>query len=348
MKKNAFSFFVLMLTSVLAAASPNNDLIEAAKYGKLEAALTALNAGADPNIREDAFGVGNGITPLIYASMGNYHKVIELLAQRSADLNLKAIGSWTPLTVAVSRGHLESVQILIRFRADVNLVGVRYHSSLYLASESGNLAIVDELVRAGATVDLDDNILKYTALMIAAEKGQDVVVEYLIRHGSNINHMNDEGFTALTVSARSSQTKTLYKLVSHGADVNKGNKRYAISYASHHGLADAVDLLIAKGANVNFRSLFDNTALHQAVVNDNVRIAAALLRAGAFINAVNIDNSTPIMWAAAAGSIESVKLLISKRADLKVRDNVQHKSAYELAKENGHQAVADLIAKAGG
>src|SRR5260370_30135208 len=118
---------------------------------------------------------------------------------------------------------------------------------------------------------------------------------------------------------RSNDLAHLKSLISAG-DVNVKDRRGAtpLMYAAAVGSVDAVKLLLAAGADAKVKNTFDATALMWGITNlEKVRL---LVDAGADVNARSKQGMTPLLIAASnAGSIEIVRLLLAKGADLKPR-----------------------------
>lgn len=87
----------------------NSDLWEACMVGDLEAAVAALDEGADSNCRNS-----HGLTPLIVCcgGMGPPSLVAELL-NRGADPNARDKAGWTPLIFVASSGQLPLIELLL-------------------------------------------------------------------------------------------------------------------------------------------------------------------------------------------------------------------------------------------
>lgn len=83
-----------------------------------------------------------------------------------------------------------------------------------------------------------------------------------------------------------------------------------------------VELLIAKGAEVNHRESDGSTALMKAAGNGDTPALNALLRNGALVNLADNNGETALMKAAASSCTEeTVRALLNAGADLNTRDH---------------------------
>ncbi len=118
---------------------------------------------------------------------------------------------------------------------------------------------------------------------------------------------------------RANDLAQLKSLIAAG-DVNARDRRGAtpLMYAASVGSMDAVKMLLAAGADAKVKNAFDATPLMWGVTNlEKVRL---LVDAGADVNARSKQGMTPLLIAASnAGSIEIVRLLLAKGAELKPR-----------------------------
>jgi ankyrin repeat protein len=117
-----------------------------------------------------------------------------------------------------------------------------------------------------------------------------------------------------------------------------------------HGSSDAVDALIAAGADVNVVSKSGSTALHAAACRGKCAVVRALLGAGAHIDAVGgARGYTALMRAILYGCVDVVRVLLGSGADVSVRSNVSNRgyTALHFAARMGNSDVVPLLLEAG-
>ena len=116
----------------------------------------------------------------------------------------------------------------------------------------------------------------------------------------------------------------------------------ALHLAAHFGHGDAVDALLAAGADV--RALSDNheanTALHASLAGrKSVRIVAALLARGADVNARAAEGYTPLHIAAFEGDVPLIDTLLAHGATAEARAD-DGQTALAIAEQRGHAQAA--------
>jgi hypothetical protein len=150
--------------------------------------------------------------------------------------------------------------------------------------------------------------------------------------------------TGLMIAAWRGDIPMMQLLVARGADVNKANAlgERALMHAAWRGHADAVEWLLAKGAQVNSDPMHWS-ALHYAVFAGHAEVAALLLGHGADINARSTNGSSVLMMAVYEGHEKLVRQLLAQGADPGVK-NDRGDGALEWAFKFKRLAIARLVA----
>jgi ankyrin repeat protein len=155
-----------------------------------------------------------------------------------------------------------------------------------------------------------------------------VVLERLLDAGADPDRSDDAGDAPLT-RAVGGDPALVRALLAAGADPEAPGARVRpLLQASQWGQADAVELLLERGAAADARDPDGRTALMLAVVTrsygdaaDARRIAVThLLRAGAGLDARDERGRTPLHWAAMGGDPGLVEVLTRAGADRKATD----------------------------
>lgn len=152
--------------------SPNQDgetaLHLVARAGNVEAANLLLKAGAlvDP---KESFG---GQTPLMWATARRHPQMVELLADKGADVNARSAvrdylrvataesrakqldrGGFTPLMYAARENCGACVEVLLKHKVDINLPDPSGFAPMTIAMLNSNWDIAKRLIEAGADVN---------------------------------------------------------------------------------------------------------------------------------------------------------------------------------------------------
>lgn len=135
--------------------------------------------------------------------------------------NIQDLGSKkSPLHHAVERGHCKLVKILIDFGADVNIADKDNVRPLHLAASRGFAEISEALIDADAMVDAKDR-WGTTPLHHAAEQGQGEVTRLLVERGANIHLKDANHRTALHFAAKRGNPAVFSFLQLRGGDIKQ-------------------------------------------------------------------------------------------------------------------------------
>ncbi len=117
----------------------------------------------------------------------------------------------------------------------------------------------------------------------------------------------------------------------------------ALMLAAYNGHMEIVRQLLDKGASVNLLDMEGRTALLYASTGAFPETVTLLLRRGAKLDIVdNGEHFTALMFAAAEGHLNVVKVLMTHGADASLED-IDGDTAASFARKNGHNEVADYI-----
>lgn len=178
---------------------------------------------------------------------------------------------------------------------------------------------------------------------VQVEVGNVAQVREWLDAGLDPNFLADRIGTGLMIAAWNGDIRMMELLVARGADVNKPSStgERALMHAAWRGQLEAIRWLLARGARVNGDPM-QWSALHYAVFAGRAEAAALLLEKGADINARSSNGSSVIMMAVYEGHDQLVKQLIAKGADLSVK-NDRGDGALEWAFKFKHLGIARMV-----
>ena len=170
-------------------------------------------------------------------------------------------------------------------------------------------------------------------------------VQSLLQRGFDPNSRDEKGQAPLFLSLREGSFKVATVLMqSPQLQVDMANEsgETPLMMAALKGHADWVPRLVERGAKVD-RSGW--TPLHYAATGPQPSIVAWLLDKGATVDSRSPNGTTPLMMAARYGSEDSVKLLLARKADPKLR-NEKNLTAGDFARLAGREKLGEQLDQA--
>ena len=204
---------------------------------------------------------------------------------------------------------------LLKQKVDVNAAQGDGATALHWAAHWDDLQTAELLIRAGASVNAA-NDLGVTPFSLACLNGSALMVGKLLAAGANANTVSS-GEPVLMTAARSGSAEVVKALLARGADVNakdatRGQTALMWAVAQRHPAV--VRTLIEVGADVHARSLVSRQVVQRGSRYGGVisRERAASERA---VTELVEGGSTPLLFAARSGDLESAQLLVDAGAD---------------------------------
>ena len=152
-------------------------------------------------------------------------------------------------------------------------------------------------------------------------------------------------------AAMRGDTEAVQALVAGGADVNaaQGDGMTGLHWAAERGDAGIAQLLIDAGASLNAATrLGDYTPLHLASRNGHTAVALELLEGGADATArTSTGGATALHFASAAGRAEMVRALVEHGADADSRETSWGQTPLMFAASAGRTEAIQALLEAG-
>jgi ankyrin repeat protein len=194
----------------------NSALMMATQSGHTEIVQLLLDKGADINLtnnrNENALimavkkdfqnivelllakpDIYCGYTALIKAAELGHTKIIQLLLENGADINLTDYYNNSALMMATQSGHTEIVQLLLDKGADINRTNNRNENALIMAVKKDFKNIVELLLaKPDIVLDTRRKFFNDTALTLAIIRNHEEIVQLLMKKNADIHHTEDE------------------------------------------------------------------------------------------------------------------------------------------------------------
>jgi uncharacterized protein len=160
-----------------------------------------------------------GTSDVADAAMRGDRAAVQKLIASKADVNAPQNDGATALHWAVYKGDKEMVAMLVRAGGNPKAANRQGSTPLWLASINGDAAIIASLLEAGADAN-EKLPLGRTPLMIAARTGNVEAIKTLLDNGADVNAKETQrGTTPLMWAADEGHEAAVQLLVQRGADI---------------------------------------------------------------------------------------------------------------------------------
>jgi len=196
--------------------------------------------------------------------------------------------------------------------------------------------------------------LEDTPLHKAAQANDLQQIQALLDVNANPAALGEGGYTPLHSAAKNGSAEAIAQLANQMSVEEVNIQGYdgdtALYYAALNGTPEAVDTLLAYGADPTIANEKGYTPLHMAAYSGAAQIIKRLLKipeVAELINLQGVDGDTPLYYAARSGSLEAVEALLDRDALETTADprilNKQGETARSIADELGFDNIVARI-----
>jgi ankyrin repeat protein len=303
----------LFLFAFAGAAVAAESLPELVELGQREAAMRALEGGADVDARGP-----DGATALIWAAHRGDRELVAALLERGANPDATNDYGVTPLAAAAVEADAEIVGALLEAGADVEAANAEGQTALMVVARTGRVEAARLLLEHGARVNAHESFGGQTALMWAAAQKHPEMIRLLIENGAAVDARGTAHDWERRVTA-----EPRIKIMQTGGFT-------PLLYAAREGCVACVEPLVAGGADVDLSDPYGMTPLVLALYNRQFDTAVALIEQGADINQWDWWGRSPLYLA-----IELNRIPDSRRGDLPALDEHTGLDVARLLIEHG-------------
>jgi uncharacterized protein len=307
----------------------------AAAENHADAVRALLELGADANARSKTLSFPEfrwvtsgmvstalprgGWTPLMHAARQGAFDGARALADGGADLNIKDPDGTTALVVAIINAHYDLAAMLLEKGADPNIADTSGMAAVYALVDMNTLANM----QGRPQPKLLSKIAPDTLLQLLIKKGGNPNARLLRPtigryHGSGDASLG-EGSTPLLRAAKAVDLEMMKVLLENGADAALTKKDRTTALIMVAGgqprvpdpdggrTIAAMQMLLAKGVDVDAFSTTGQTAIHAAAGRGVDPIVKFLAEKGATLNLPDKQGRTPLDVALGVGSGQNAR-----------------------------------------
>ena len=315
------------------------------KVSALQAALIGFERLAPEKHYKHAQGLESGWQG---ADVSSQQQCVEILLANGADPHRADGYERYPLSIAATYGTVETVEKLISSDLHAETSTKVLSTALQAAAGRifGSLPIVKVLLNASASESPIES-----GNIAALDEALSCIWQYQATGGE---HDNDDP-TSIREVFSTGPGAVVRLLLANLPEQKTDDSRYGLlaQMACIIGAQDWVELLIQRGLDanisvgVNAYTSYHRTILQAASGVGNIEIAECLLKAGADVNILRGINGTALRAAVLGGHEDLVRRLITRGADVNLRNEDEDESVLHLALRSINPTILKALLVAG-
>lgn len=302
----------------------NTALMLAARSGNSELTEFFIKKGLDVNAKNN-----KGETALMLSAKSVQPKFVGIISIESDNFGYTKLMQLDRKLITLYSGETWDFASYIASLANCN---IKLREDDFFENFEDETRVCEVLIKNGARLEEKSNEIG-TALNYAIIYEDSDLIKYFINKGADVNNPDIKGLTPLDYAIFYADISTIEELLNNGGyfglDKTYGCNPMALINRStttgHDDLYNPTEvleilkMLIKNGYNPNKKSPFRWLPIHIFSMNDaNLEIVKLLYLNKADVNA-KIVGKTPLSFAVETNSIEIVKFLVNKGADLKFK-----------------------------
>jgi ankyrin repeat protein len=252
----------------------------------------------------------------------------------------------------VRSSFLKTSHLALLMGAALACTGAAYAGPIHDAARKGDVKKVQALLQGDPKLANDKDNLGDTPLHVAALHGQVEVAQALIAAGADVNAKNNYApFTPGDLwpyLSPSNHPDPVALLSVHALDQRDTQNGYTpldlATFAARY--KPLVELLVAKGANVNAQASSGATPLFWAILREQKDEVKFLIDHGANVNAADAYGDTILDVVLRLQYTSMIPMLLDKNVDVNAVDQSQHRPLTYALGMDDHR-WADMLRKKG-
>lgn len=314
-----------------------NALLVASILNSYNSVKAIVELNADVNTTDQI-----GITPLMFTTEKDGEQSAKiLLSRKEIEIDKKNYDGATALIMAIQHGSLKVLKLLIEAGADINIVDNNGENALIKAIIKKDYTCATYLIKSGANINYSDKYGR-TPLIIASEYNDLIMVETLIDKEVDISKKDNNGNSAFIIAAINNN----FRIVKFLWMTNKISEKEIIQSlikAAMNDCNDSVKTIIELSKQKKEIAFI---ALIAGCYSNKINIVKSCLEYDCDIDEGHYLGITPLMVACCMNNIAIVDLLIENNVDINKSDE-EGKTALMYAASKSNQEIIRLLLRNG-